>query len=130
VTQAAIDTWAFLAVFFGEARSAQVEKIIGEVDAAFTVREVVAETYSAIAKAERRSSGAWEWWQALRESRIRVFEPRLDEVHAFIASKERRGTLSLADWALACVATRERTKTILSEDAEFRRVGLDPAFAK
>lgn len=125
----AIDTWAFREIAQGTPRGLDAAAVIAEADGAFTVRECVVETYSAILHRTRRPDRAMEWWDGLRETGIRVYEPPLDEVHAFIEKRGRSLAFTLADWSLACVAERERTRAIVTEDAEFRRLDLDPLFA-
>jgi predicted nucleic acid-binding protein len=124
----AVDSWAFLEVALGRSRGPEVGGLVDEADRAFTTREVAVETSSAILRHTRSGAIAWAWLQDLVESRVRVYEPPLEEVRSWAASRE-RGNLSLVDLSLAYCATRERTKVVATEDAEFRRVGLDPVFA-
>lgn len=126
----AVDTWAFRESVARTPRGREAEGIIAEADAPFTVRECVVEMFGAMVKAYGRAEPAWRWWEGLRATPMRVFEPPLSEIHEFIRAKGPMGALSLADWSLAYVATRERTRAVLTEDAEFRRVGLDPLFAR
>lgn len=124
----AVDTWAFLEVALEKPQGPRVAALMDESDRAFTTRDVVAETFSALLHRTRSGDVAWAWWEDLRRSRVRVYEPPIDEVHAFAAGKM-RGSLSLVDLGLAHVALRERALVVASGDAEFRRLGLDPVFA-
>ena len=125
----AIDTWAFFEVALEKPRGAEVGGLMDEVERAFTTRDVVVETFTGLLHRTRSGAVAWAWMEDLRRSRVKVFEPPLEEVRTWAAAKE-RGNLSLVDLSLAYVASRERTKSILTEDAEFRRLGLDPLFAR
>jgi predicted nucleic acid-binding protein len=128
--EVAIDTWAFIEMVSGAERAGDVEEVLEEADRAFTVREVVAETFNLIVKETRKTAEGWAWLDHLREGRIRVYEPPLAEVYQFIAESDRRGGLSFTDHALAHIALRERAKEVLTADSEFRRFGLRPLFAR
>ncbi len=124
------DSWAFLETLTDGPRASAVEALLDGSDYVFTVREVVAETYGFIVKRKGRAEEARAWWRALRASRIRVFEPPLDEVWDFVQGQGNLGSLSLTDCALGFVARREASASVATEDREFRRLGLVPAFAR
>lgn len=124
------DTWAFLETFAEGPRSDEVDALAAEADAVFTVREVVAETFNAIVKRSERTRDGWRWWAALADSRVRVFEPPLEDLRTFMESRKRVGSLSFTDHALAHVALREGIDEVATEDAEFRRFGLRPVFSR
>lgn len=125
----AVDTWAFRELLAGP-RGAEVGGILDEAEAPFTVHECVVETYNYILRKTGRPERAWAWWEALRGTSIRVFEPPLADVHKFMQPRAGELALSLVDWSLAYAASRERTKAILTEDVEFRALGLEPLFAR
>lgn len=124
------DSWAFLEVLSAGPRETDVADLLRATEYVFTVREVVAETFNFIVRRTGQTAKARTWWNALRASRVRVFEPPLDEVHAFVESRGGEGSLSLTDYALAFVAQREGATQVAAEDREFRRLRLDPLFAK
>lgn len=128
-TAVALDTWAFLEVALEKPRAPDVAALVDDVERAFTTREVVIETFSSLLHRTRSPDAAWGWWEDLRRSRVKVFEPALSDIHAFASTRD-RGALSMVDLSLGHVALRERTKTIVTEDAEFRKLGLTPIFAK
>lgn len=123
-------TWAFLEVLSDGPRRAEVERLLRASDFVFTVREVVAETFRFVVRRTGQIGQGLAWWKALRQSRVRVFEPPLDDVYEFAASQGPLGSLNFTDLALAYVAGREGTATVASEDAEFRRLKLNPVFAR
>lgn len=104
-------------------------KLLDEADFAFTTREVVAETFNLIVRKTGGTRIAHAWWSDLRDSGLRVFEPLMDDLHAFVAKHGAKGTLSFTDHSLAFVALRERASGVVTGDREFRRVGLEPLFA-
>lgn len=126
----AVDTWALRESLIRTPRALEVQGLIAEADAPFTVRECIVETFNHLQRRYGRAEQAWQWWNAVRSTPLRVYEPPLEEIHAFIAKHDPTLPLSLADWSLACVAKRERTRTILTEDAAFRDLDLEPLFAR
>jgi len=126
----ALDTWAFVETYFDGPRRADVERALEAADVLVTVREVVAETFGFIVRRTARTQPAWEWWEALSASPVHVREPPLAEVRRFMASRNRAGSLSLADHALAHTALHEHARDVATGDAEFRAFGLIPLFAK
>lgn len=125
----AIDTWGFHELLEDGPMAEEVREAIDGAEFAFTTREVVAETFNIIVRRTGGTRLAFEWWEDLRESGLRVFEPPLDEIHAFVAAQGRKGALSFTDLSLAFVAKREAASGIVTGDREFRRVGLEPLFA-
>ena len=125
----AVDTWAFAELFQAGPRADEVTSVLDEADFLFTTREVVAETFNFIARRTGATRYAQAWWDDLRETHVRVFEPPLDELHTFIHKASARGALSFTDLSLAFVAQREGATAIATGDAEFRRLGLEPLFA-
>lgn len=126
----ALDTWAFHELFQGTPKSAEVRRVLDEAEFVFTTREVVAETFNFLVRRTGSTRIAKAWWDDLRESGMRVFEPPLDEIHSFIEEHGANGALSFTDLSLAYVALRERATGVVTEDTEFRRVGLEPLFAR
>lgn len=124
------DTWAFLETAFEGSRAAQVQALLKEADFVFTVREVVAESFNFIVKKTGRTEEGWRWWSALEESRVRILEPSLSDLHEFMGRHNRAGGLSFTDFALAYTASLEGATEIATEDAEFRRLRFSPIFAK
>lgn len=130
MTPVAVDTWAFYELFQEGPRAGEVQSTLDDAGFAFTTREIVAESFGHVLRLTGGTRYAKAWWDDLRESPIRVFEPPLDELHAFVTSVGGRGALSLADLSLAFVARREGAVAVLTGDAEFRRLGLEPLFAR
>lgn len=125
----AIDTWAFVEVALDRPLREEVEERLRHADDAFTVREVVVETYGFLAhRAGARAAGAW--WRALREDGIAILEPGIDELAEYEGRAPRDGRLSLVDLSLAYAARKRGAKEVATGDAEFRRLGLVPIFAK
>jgi predicted nucleic acid-binding protein len=124
------DTWAFLETATEGPRSQEVEDALADAHAVFTVREVVAETFNHLVRVAGRTEPAWRWWNDLAASRVRVFEPPMEDLRAFMGAQRRLGGLSFTDYALAHVAMREGVEEVATEDAEFRRFGLRPLFAR
>jgi predicted nucleic acid-binding protein len=130
MTAIAIDTWAFFEMSKGGPLAAAVERAIDEAEFAFTTREIVAESFSLILQRTGGTRVAKAWWDDLRETDIRVFEPPLDELHAFVTKHGAKGKLSFADLSLGFAAVRERAEEVATGEAEFRRLGLEPLFAR
>lgn len=126
----AVDSWAFLEMSRAGPRADETSEVLESAEFAFTTRDVVTETFDHIARRTGGTRIALAWWDELREGDVRVFEPPMDELHAFITLHGRRGALSFTDLSLAFAAKREDVREVLTEDAEFRRIGLEPLFAK
>lgn len=125
----AIDTWGFHELFEDAPHADEVRDLLDAADFAFTTREVVAETFNILVRRTGGTRIAKAWWDDLRDSGLRVFEPPLDELHAFITKAGAKGTLSFTDLSLGFVAQRENANGIITGDREFRRLGLEPLFA-
>lgn len=123
------DTWAFLESALEGSRRDDVEALLEEADYIFTVRDVVAETFNFLCRRTRRTEVAWEWWQSLRAGVVRIFDPSLDEVHAFIAGAPRGSDLSFTDYSLAWAAAKNRAQEIATEDRAFEALKMRPLFA-
>jgi predicted nucleic acid-binding protein len=130
VRAVAWDTWAFVESALDGPRRDEVETLLEEVDVVVTAREVVVETFNFLVRATGKTDAGWRWWKALAESRVRIVETPLRELHAFTGVKDRRGGLSLTDYALGQAATSQRATEVATEDREFGRLGLTPLFAK
>lgn len=124
------DSWAFLEVAFERPRNLDVAALMGEADGAITSREVVAETFNHIVNKTKSTATATAWWASLEEGDVRVLEASMDDIRDFAHPLAERGTLSFTDLALGCVARREGVTLAATEDGEFRRMGLQPLFAK
>lgn len=125
----AVDTWAFHELFEQGPHADEVGELLDGADFAFTTREVVAETFNVLVRRTGGTRIAKAWWDDLQESGIRVFEPPLDELHAFVSKHGGKGALSFTDLSLAFAAKREGATGVVTGDREFRRLGLEPLFA-
>ena len=126
----AIDTWGFVELVQDGPLTREIERLLDDAGFVFTTREVVAESFNFLLRRTGGTRYAKAWWDELREGPVRVFEPPLDELHGFVTKHGARGALSFTDLSLACVAKREGASGVVTGDAEFRRVGLEPLFAK
>lgn len=124
------DTWAFLESALDGPRRADVEALLDETDVVITVREVVAETFTFIARRTKRNALAVGWWRSLLESRVRVLEPPLADIFALAGGRPQRAATSFADLSLAVAALAEGAVEVASEDAGFRQLKLTPVFAR
>lgn len=124
------DSWAFLEVALERPRSLDVAALLSEADGAITAREVVAETFNHIVNKTKSTATAAEWWASLEEGDVRVLEATMDDIRDFAHPLTARGSLSFTDLALGCVARREGVTLTATEDGEFRRMGLQPLFAR
>lgn len=124
------DSWAFLESALGGTRGLDVEALLAEAASVVTTQHVVAETFTYVARKAASSETALEWWNDLRESRVRVLEPSLQEIHAFATSLREIGTLSLTDLSLGAVARSVGARSAATGDREFRRMGIEPVFAR
>lgn len=130
MTILAIDTWAFHEIFEQGPHAAEVLDVIDGADFAFTTREVLAETFNVLVRRTGGARIAKAWWDDLQESGIRVFEPSLEELHAFVTKHGAKGSLRFTDLSLGFAATREGATGVVTGDREFRRMGLEPLFAR
>lgn len=124
------DTWAFLEVAMDGPRGPDVEALASEVDVTLTVREVVAETFTFLARRSGGTETARDWWAELRRSPVRVVEAPLEELWKFAKAVRKPGRLSFTDLSLAWLCDRERVREIATADAEFRQLRLVPLFAR
>lgn len=125
-----IDTWGFLELAFDGPRRHEVEAALDAADALVTTKEVVSETFTFLARRAGATREATAWLTALRASHVRISEPPLDDVATLAAALKKTSTLSFADLSVAAAAKSEGTVDIVTEDAEFRSLGLRPMFAK
>jgi len=123
------DTWAFLEVLLDEPRAGEVGALLDAADLVVTSREVIAETFSFLARRAGNAERSIRWWDAVREGSIVVAEPTLDEIRRALPRQD-LGRLSFTDLSLAHVAKAEGIEEIATGDAEFERLGLTPLFAK
>lgn len=124
------DTWAFLEVITRGARSADVEAVLQESPVIVTTRDVVAETFGALTKHARSSRVGLDWWDALSRSRIRTVDPSTEEIRRFAGELKEVGTLSFVDLSLGAAAKAVGARVAATADREFRRMELEPLFAK
>lgn len=124
------DTWAFLEVVTRGERSLDIEALLAETDLVVTTRDVVAETFGSLVRHTRSSQVALAWWDALAEGRTRIVDPSRDEIRRFAAGLKEVGTLSFVDLSLGVAAKSVGARAAATGDREFRRMGLEPLFAK
>ena len=124
----AVDTWGFHELFEDAPHAEEVRALLDGADFAFTTREVVAETFNVLVRRTGGTRIAKAWWDDLLESGLRVFEPPLGELHAFVTKHGAKGTLSFTDLSLGFTALRESATGVVTGDREFRRLGLEPLF--
>ena len=123
------DTWAFLEVALDKPRRREVDALAADEEVSiFTVRDVVVETFNHLAR-RTRTAVARDWWHDLRAAPLRILDPDLDALHAFVTSEARSGNVSLTDHALALAARQVGTPEVASEDRDFAAFGLIPLFA-
>lgn len=126
----AIDTWGFHELFEEGPRADEVTRVIDAAEFAFTTRDVVVETFNILVRRTGGTRIAKAWWDDLIESDLRVFEPPLVEIHEFVDQHGAKGSMSLTDLSLGLVALREKASGVVTGDREFRRLGLEPLFAR
>jgi len=126
----AVDTWAFLEIFFSGHKRREVEEALVKADGLVTSREVVVETCNFIAGRTGRTEPAIQWLRGMRAGRTRIVEHPMSEIEAFLGNLPTGSTLSYADASLALVADRESIAHVASEDGGFRKAHLAPIFAK
>lgn len=125
----AVDTWAFVEIFRAGARAQLVHDAFVAAEHLFTVREVVAESFTLVAARAGRSETALRWWRTLDDMPIDVYDEPLSGVRAFVERVDRRGDLSFTDYALASRAVALGAVDVATADRGFRRLGLNPLFA-
>lgn len=128
MTRAAWDAWAFIETARTGPRAADVAALTKEAHDIVTTRDVVAETFTYLANAGRRTEEGWRWWNDLRQSPVRILDPTRDELWEYARSR-RRGSLSFADLSLGWACDQEGILEVATGDAEFRSLGLRPLFA-
>ncbi|MFA5862405.1 MAG: type II toxin-antitoxin system VapC family toxin [Candidatus Thermoplasmatota archaeon] len=124
------DSWAFIESALDGPRSLDVEALLDGAEGVVTTHHVVAETFTYLSREARSSRPAVAWWNDLRESRVRVIETSLEDIHAFASALKQVGTLSFVDLSLGTTAKTLGVRAVATADREFRRMRLDPLFAK
>ncbi len=124
------DTWAFVEVALALPRGSEVQELLEEDPVVVTSRDVVVETFNFLVGRTGGADVALAWWQDLRSSRVRVIDARLEDLHRFAAEHGVGTSLSLVDLSLAFAASEAGASEVATEDAAFRRLGLDPLFAR
>lgn len=123
------DTWAFVETALGYARKGEVQRLWLESDLVVTARDVVAETFGFITGRTRSNEASRRWLAAATSSGVRIVDPSLEDVRAYIDEHPDARSPSWADFALAFVADQAGARRIATEDGGFRQLGLDPVFA-
>lgn len=121
------DTWAFVETARAGERADEIEALLAQSPRIVTSRDVVVETCNFLSRASARSALAW--WDALRQSPVRVVDVPLAELRARVPERD-LGRLTLTDLSLAHVAASLGTREVATEDGGFRALGLEPLFAR
>jgi predicted nucleic acid-binding protein len=124
------DSWAFIETATDGPRSGDVAMLLGEAEGIFTTQYVVAETFTYFSRRSGSSRQAVAWWDHLRESRVRVLEPSTEVIHKFASGLKQVGTLSFTDLSIGAAAKAVGAHRVATADREFRRMRLEPLFAK
>lgn len=125
----AVDTWAYVEVFFNGPRKKEVEDLLKEADSLMTTRDILAETFGFIVGRTRRTSTALEWLAALRAGRTQVVSPSMDDIEDLLFQLKQDAGLSYADASLGAAALERDIGHVVSEDGGFRGLRLVPVFA-
>lgn len=125
------DTWAFVEIALELPRHAEVRALVGQDPVIVTSRDVVVETVNFLVGRTGGTDVGLAWWRDLRDSRVRVVDDALEDLAAFADERAPEGAgLSLTDLSLAKAAMDAGADEIATEDGGFRRLGLEPLFAR
>ncbi len=124
------DTWAFVETALGYARKPEVQRFWRGTDLVVTSRDVVAETFGVITGKTGSNEHARRWLTSAMGSGVRIVDPSLEDVHAYMGEHPSATSPSWVDLSLAYVAEQAGAHQVATEDAGFRQLGLEPVFAE
>ena len=124
-----LDTWAFVEELRDGPHRADLDARRKGASRVVTTGQALVESYTFILRTTKRPSMAREWWDLVREGRLVVLEPSLDEVDRVLAEVPRGVGFSLVDASVAWAARHERVAEVATGDREFLLLGLQPLFA-